>query len=279
MTTPKTWFITGVSTGLGRSLAQAALADGDTVIGTLRQREQMSAFEQLKPGSSHALLMDVTDEAQVRHTLDTAFAQHDRIDIIVNNAGHGFIGALEETTDAEVRTLFDVNVFGALHVLRHSIPHLRRQGGGLVINMSSQGGMRAFGGSALYCASKFALEAMSEGLAAEAAHLGIRVMIVEPGAFRTDFAGRSIRIAATEIEAYAPTVGQRRTGIRKLDGTQPGNPDKAAQIIVQAAHSVEPPLRLVLGPDAVNNIRWKLDSVEKDLTAWEAHSLSTNFPD
>jgi NAD(P)-dependent dehydrogenase (short-subunit alcohol dehydrogenase family) len=278
MTTPKTWFITGVSTGLGRSLAQAALEVGDTVIGTLRQPEQVDAFQQLKPGSSHALLMDVTDEAQVRHTLDTAFSQHSRIDILVNNAGHGFIGALEETSDAEVRALFDVNVFGALHVLRHALPHLRQQGGGLVINMSSQGGMRAFGGSALYCASKFALEAMSEGLAAEAAHLGIRVMIVEPGAFRTDFAGRSIRIAATEIEAYAPTVGQRRTGIRKLDGTQPGDPDKAAQIIVQAVHSAEPPLRLPLGPDALNNIRWKLDSVEKDVTAWEAQSVSTNFP-
>ncbi len=276
--TSRVWFITGASAGFGKLLAEALLARGEQVAGTMRQAEQAAAFTRSAPERALGIVMDVTDEAQVQAAIQAAVERFSRIDVLVNNAGHGMIGAVEETSDAEARALFDVNVFGALHVLRHGVPVLRGQGRGLVINFSSQGGIRGFGGSSLYCATKFALEAISEGLLAEAGHLGIRVMLVEPGGFRTEFLGRSMRVVEREVEAYAPTVGQRRANLSKLDGKQPGDPVKGITLLLEAVDAPEPPFRIVMGTDAVSNVRWKLDTLSKDLTAWEARSLATDFP-
>lgn len=277
--TSRVWFITGVSTGLGKALAEAVLSDGDSVTGTFRNPEQMKVFEQLNPERALAIHMDVRDEAQVRAGVEAALERFGQIDVLVNNAAHGFIGAIEETTDAEVRALFDVNVFGALHVLRAVIPHMRQRRSGHILNISSQGGMVSFQGSSLYCATKHALEAISEGMAKEVAHLGIKVTIVEPGVFRTDFAGRSMVLAKEVIEDYAPTVGQRRTGIKTLDGTQRGDPLRAAKAMIEVVNSPNPPLRLALGADALKVMREKIAGVLQDYETWEELSSGTNFPD
>lgn len=274
----RVWFITGVSTGLGRTLAEAALEKGDYVAGTLRQPEQMPAFEALHPEHTLALHMDVTQPEQVQAAVEQAINHFGRIDVLVNNSGHGMIGAIEETSDAEARRLFDVNVFGVLTVLRATLPHLRAQKRGLIINMSSQGGMRSFAGSGIYCASKHALEAISESLALELAHLNIKVMIVEPGPFRTDFLGRSMVLAEQVIEDYANTSGLRRTNLSSLDGNQKGDPVRAARVIIQASEAPQPPLRLALGEPALTGMREKVQDTLKDWADWEAESLSADYP-
>lgn len=274
---PRVWFITGVSTGLGKALAEAALSDGDCVAGTFRKAEQMKTFEQINSERALAIQMDVRDEAQVRAGVQAALERFGRIDVLVNNAAHGFIGAIEETTDAEARALFDVNVFGALHVLRAVIPHMRQRRSGHILNLSSQGGMVGYQGSSLYCATKHALEAISEGMAKEIAHLGIKVTIVEPSVFRTDFAGRSMVLAKQVIEDYAPTVGQRRTGIKTIDGNQRGDPARAARAMIEIVNSPNPPLRLALGADALKVMREKIAGVLHDYETWEEVSSSTDF--
>jgi NAD(P)-dependent dehydrogenase (short-subunit alcohol dehydrogenase family) len=283
MTTPiphdkRVWFITGASTGLGKALAEVALEQGDYVVGTFRKADQMKAFEQTHPQRAYAVQMDVTDEAQVRAGVQAALERFRQIDVLVNNSGHGFIGAIEEATDAEAREVFEVNVFGALHVLRAVIPHMRQRRSGHILNISSQGGVVSFQGSSLYCATKHALEAISEGMAKEVAHLGIKVTIVEPGVFRTDFAGRSMVLAKKVIDDYAPTVGQRRITIKSVDGNQSGDPVRAAKAILEVVNSPHPPLRLALGPDALKVMREKLVGVLNDFTNWEELSSSTDFP-
>jgi NAD(P)-dependent dehydrogenase (short-subunit alcohol dehydrogenase family) len=277
-TDKRVWFISGVSTGLGRTLAEAVLEKGDYVAGTLRQPAQMPAFQALNPERALALHMDVTQPAQVEAAVQQAMKHFGHIDVLVNNSGHGMIGAIEETSDAEARRLFDVNVFGVLTVLRAALPYLRAQKHGLIINMSSQGGMRSFAGSGIYCASKHALEAISESLALELAHLNIKVMIVEPGPFRTDFLGRSMVLTEQVIEDYANTVGQRRANLASLDGTQKGDPVRAAHAIIKASEAAQPPLRLALGEPALVGMREKVQGVLKDWADWEAESLGADYP-
>jgi NAD(P)-dependent dehydrogenase (short-subunit alcohol dehydrogenase family) len=274
----RVWLITGASTGFGRALAEAVLERGEFVAGTFRHAEQMRDFEQIDPARALAVHMDVRHEDQVRAGVQATIERFGRIDVLVNNAAHGFIGAIEETTDAEARALFDTNLFGALHVLRAVIPHMRQRRSGHILNISSQGGIVSFQGSSLYCATKHALEAISEGMAKEIAHLGIKVTIVEPGVFRTDFAGRSMVLAKQVIEDYAPTVGQRRRGLKTLDGAQRGDPARGAKAIIEAVNSPVPPLRLALGPDALKIMREKITGVLQDFENWEAISSGTDFP-
>ncbi len=274
----RVWFITGVSTGFGRTLAEAVLEQGDYLGGTVRDTTQISSIEQLAPGRSLCVAMDVTQPEQVRAAVKQVISQFGRIDVLVNNSGHGMIGAIEETSDAEARALFDVNVFGVLTVLRAALPHMRAQRKGMIVNMSSQGGIRSYAGSGMYCASKHALEAISDSLALELAPSGIKVLIVEPGAFRTDFLGRSMALAKDVIDDYASSSGQRRANLKNLDGGQRGDPVRGAYAIIEAVKSPEPPLRLALGAEALKGMREIVTGMMNDWSAWEATSLGADYP-
>lgn len=278
MTSERVWFITGVSAGLGRALAEVVLEAGERVVGTVRQAEQVSAFEALKPGASAALVMDVREAEQVKAAVRGAIERFGRIDVLVNNSGHGMLGAIEEVSDAEARALFDVNVFGVLNVLRAALPAMRAQRSGFVINMSSQGGVRSFPGSGHYCASKHALEAISDSLAMELADSGVKVLIVEPGPFRTEFAGRSMVVSEQVIEDYASTSGMRRATLKNVDGKQKGDPVRAARAILQAVNAPQPPRRLALGADALSVMREKVGQMQKDWETWEEVSLKADYP-
>jgi NAD(P)-dependent dehydrogenase (short-subunit alcohol dehydrogenase family) len=271
------WLITGVSSGFGRELALAALARGDTVIGTLRQAAQAQDFRALQPGRSHAVLLDVTRAGDIGPAVQEALQIAGRIDVLVNNAGYGLFGAVEETADAEARAVMETNFFGALGVTRALLPQLREQRSGHIFNISSVAGLVGFPGCGLYAASKFALEGMSEALAGELAPFGVRVTIVEPGGFRTNFAGGSARLAQRIIEGYAGTPAAKTRAIAHWHGHEPGDPAKAAQAIIRALESPEPPLRLMLGADALQMARGKHDSTLKQLADWEPLSTSTAF--
>lgn len=263
--------ITGTSTGLGRTIAEAALARGDRVVATARNVADVA-------GLGFPLRLDVTDPASVTAAVDAAIAEFGRIDVLVNNAGHGFLGALEELTDAQSRAVMETNVFGVLAVTRAVLPHMRARRSGHIVQMSSVGGVVGNPGHALYATSKFALEGMSEALAGEVAPLGIRVTIVEPGPFRTDFAGRSMTFADA-IGDYAQTpAGTLRARFRGQDGNQPNDPARAAAAIIAAVDDDNAPLRLPLGPEAVNRIREKLTGQLADLARWEHVSVDTRYP-
>jgi NAD(P)-dependent dehydrogenase (short-subunit alcohol dehydrogenase family) len=273
---PKRWLITGASSGFGLELARAALARGDTVVGTLRQRAQADSFEKLAPGRAHAVLLDVTRAADVGPAVQQALERAGGIDVLVNNAGYGLFGAVEEVSDAEGRHVMETNFFGALAVTRALLPHLREQRRGHIFNISSAAGVIGFPGCGLYSASKFALEGASEALAGELAPFGVRVTIVEPGGFRTNFAGGSMRQADQVLPAYADTpAGKARHSIGRYDGRQPGDPAKAAQAIITALQAPQAPLRLVLGADAVQMVRGKHEGTLKLLAEWEPVSVNT----
>ncbi|MEP6988133.1 MAG: oxidoreductase, partial [Chloroflexota bacterium] len=275
----KVWFISGVSTGLGRALGEAILAHGDYLVGTVRDAAQIGAIEQLAVGRVLGLQMDVTEPTQVQSAIEQTIQHFGQIDVLVNNAGHGMIGAIEESSDAEVRALFDVNVFGVLNVLRAALPLMRARHSGTIINMSSQGGKRSFPGSGHYCATKHALEAFSESLALELAPMGIKVLIVEPGAFRTDFAGRSMAIAEQVIPDYAASSGMRRANLKSVDGKQKGDPVRASEAIIQAVEATNPPLRLALGAEALKGMRENVSKAMQDWEAWESVSIGADYPD
>ncbi|MGF6660307.1 NAD(P)-dependent dehydrogenase (short-subunit alcohol dehydrogenase family) [Paraburkholderia atlantica] len=276
-TSPAVWFITGVSSGFGRSLAEAVLARGDKVVGTVRNDTQIAPFENLAPGRAHGVLLDVTDAAAVPRAVGQALERTGAIDILVNNAGYGLFGALEEVSDAEARQLFDTNVFGTVNVIRAVLPHFRARKRGHIVNFSSVAGVIGIAGCSFYCASKHAIEGLSESLAQELHPFGIGVTLVEPGGFRTNFAGGSLKWSENELPDYSETVGQMRRYMSSYHGTQAGDPAKAAEAIVRAVSADAPPLRLPLGPDAVEVVRKKLASVQDNLETWLEVSSSTNF--
>lgn len=266
----KVWFVTGASSGLGRAVCAAALSRGDEVVATARDVGAVDL-----PAFVRGL--DVTDPASVRAAVDAAVGEYGRIDVLVNNAGHGFLGALEEVSDEQARKVMETNVFGVLAVTRAVLPHMRARRSGHIVQMSSVGGVVGNPGHAIYATSKFALEGMSEALAGEVAPLGIRVTIVEPGPFRTDFAGRSMAFA-DPIPDYRDTpAGTLRERFPKQHGTQPNDPAKAAQAILAAVDDETSPLRLPLGQEAVTRIRVKLESQLADLARWEPTSLDTRY--
>ena len=272
----KTWFITGISRGLGLALAQAALADGDTVIGTVRGgAPDLSA----KAGTLHVLTLDLADGAAAEAAVERAFALAGRVDVIVNNAGYGLLGAVEKASDADVARLFDVDVFAPFRIIRAALPHLRAQGSGHIVNITSIAGRAPGPGSSLYAAAKHALEGLSVGLAQEVAPLGIKVTAVAPGAFRTDFLStHSIRKSEAEDAAYAASVGRSAAAFDTMAGKQLGDPDRAAQAILAAVRSDNPPLHLLLGSDALQRARTKLDALIEEMHRWEEVTRSTDFP-
>ncbi len=269
----KVWFITGVSRGLGRLIATAALAKGDFVIGTTRDGK--SDIQSL-PGRLHVLPLDVTDRQQVHEIVDKAFAIHWRIDVLVNNAGYGLLGAIEEIEPDAAKKQFDTNFFGPLNVIQAVLPTMRAQGRGHILNISSVAGIDGSLAGGLYAASKFALEGLSESLAREIEPFNLKVTIVEPGAFKTDFlSDRSIKIAAPS-DAY-PEIEQAINRYNSLHGQQSGDPARAAQAIVDLTDEENPPLRLVLGPDAYERITTKIARLTDELSKYEKVSFSTDF--
>jgi NAD(P)-dependent dehydrogenase (short-subunit alcohol dehydrogenase family) len=272
------WLITGVSSGFGLELARAALARGDTVVGTLRQRAQADTFEQLAPTRAHAVLLDVNKLADVEPAVQQAMRRAGHIDVLVNNAGYGLFGAVEEVSDAEARDVMDTNFFGALAVIRAVLPHFRERRAGHIFNVASVAGVIGFPGCGLYSASKFALEGMTEALATELAPFGIRVTIVEPGGFRTNFSGGSLRKASGVMDAYAGTpAALTRENIGNYNGHEPGDPVKAAAAMIRALEAPQAPMRLALGDDAVGMLRNAYEGKLKQLAEWEAVSTATAF--
>jgi NAD(P)-dependent dehydrogenase (short-subunit alcohol dehydrogenase family) len=278
MASPKIWFITGVSSGLGRCLAEAVAARGDIAIGTLRQETQIAAYDAIAPGRTIGVQLDVNEHPLVEGVVSGIIARYHRIDVLVNNAGYGLLGAVEEVSDAEARAQMETHLFGALSVTRAVLPHMRRQKSGHVLQISSIAGLAAAPGLGLYNASKFALEGFSEALSREVTPLGICVTLIEPGPFRTKWAGESIKRAQNVIADYALTAGAIEERIRNLNGSQPGDPDLAAQAMIKVVDSPNPPLRLPLGKLALMGYRAKLDAVRKELDAWEAVGLATDAP-
>ena len=275
-TTPRVWLITGTSSGLGRALTQAALDDGDRVVATARSTDRIDDLRRQFPDRAITVALDVTDPGQARKAIDAAIDAFGRIDVLVNNAGYGVLGAVEELTDDELHRQFETNLFGALNVTRAALPQLRHQRSGHIVQLSSLSATVANPGEGAYVASKAALEGVSESLAKELAPLGIRLTIVQPGPFRTDFAGRSLE-KADPIDDYAETVGAARELLAQLDGNQPNDPARGAAAIIQATKADDPPLHLVLGEYAIDAVRAALDERRDELDAWAAVGSATAF--
>ncbi|WP_112137727.1 oxidoreductase [Glycomyces dulcitolivorans] len=272
----RVWLVTGANAGFGRAITEAAVAHGDTVIATARRPETLDGLAAAHPGRVVPVQLDVTDPARIDAVVAEAVLWYGRVDVLVNNAGRGHLGAVEETTDAELRSLMDVHVFGPANLVRAVLPHMRAQASGAIVQLSSMGGRTSFPGVGAYLATKFALEGLSTALAAEVKPHGVDVLIVEPGAFRTSFAG-GVHSESAPIEGYEETVGPFRSSFAASDGTQPGDPAKAAAAIIQALSAEEVPLRLVLGDTAVDRIRESLQAQEAELDAWEHVSRATAF--
>lgn len=261
----KIWYITGISSGLGKALANAVMEKGDFVIGTFRNSTQVEAFNSTHKGKGFAVKLDITKHEEIDQTTTILLEKFKRIDVLVNNAGIGFVGAIEEASIQEVRNVFEANFFGVLKLTQRILPFMRKENKGHIVQISSHGGIKAFAGFGIYNASKFALEGFSEALAQEVAALGINVSIIEPGPFRTNFASSTLGEAQKTIEAYDATAGAFRTKLKSVHGKQEGNPKKAAQAIIQLVSSENPPLRLPLGKIALMTIKMKLESVQSDL--------------
>lgn len=271
------WLITGVSGGLGRALAEEVARQGDIVFGTLRKASQIDEFNGLVPGKTFGLELDINNHQRIELLMTHILDQFERIDVMVNNAGYGLFGAIEEISIEEARQQMETNFFSALAMTQAVLPVMRRQRSGHIVQISSMAGIRSSPGMGLYNASKFALEGFSEALALEVAPLNIKVTLVEPGPFRTLWAGASSVRSKKIIEEYDPTSGQLIKIINGYTGTQPGDPAKAAKAIIKAVNSDEPPLRLALGKIALEAIRKKISQLEKNYNEWEHVSLDTSY--
>jgi NAD(P)-dependent dehydrogenase (short-subunit alcohol dehydrogenase family) len=272
----KVWMITGASRGLGAEVAKAALAAGEKVIATGRGRDSLD-FSSDKD-ALFPVEMDVTNEAQVAAGVRDGVSQYGRIDVLVNNAGFGMLGAIEETPAEDVERIYRTNVFGLLNVIRAVLPTMRQQKAGHIINFSSLGGFRASAGWGVYCSTKFAVEGITEALHDELAPLGVHATVVEPGFFRTDFMdNRSLARARQQIADYAETVGKTRIFAVEKNHQQPGDPKKLAQALLQLVNAANPPLRLPLGTDALERIAQKNAFVSQETATWLSLSESTDF--
>jgi NAD(P)-dependent dehydrogenase (short-subunit alcohol dehydrogenase family) len=275
----RVWFITGASTGFGRILAEEVLRTGGKVIATARKLDKVADLEAKYPKAAKVLALDVTDARQVDSVVTQAFALFGQVDVLVNNAGYGVAGAIEEVSEAEFMPMFETNVFGLLKVTRAFLPYLRKQRSGHILNLSSIGGLIGGQGIGMYNATKFAVEGLSEALATELAPLGIRVTVIEPGPFRTDFLGRSGVIAETRISDYDNTAGNMRKYFSENDGKQKGDPLRAVQAMIQVVESPNPPLHLLLGVSALQRMRAKLENWQKEIAAWEPVTAGADFPE
>jgi len=279
METQKTWFITGASKGFGFEITKAALVAGDRVVATVRNNGP-SLYASLKEDANLVVVeMDVTRESDVRDAVGKAIDHFGKLDIIVNNAGYGIVGAIEEVSDAEARKQYDTNVFGVLNVLRATLPLLRKQRSGHIINVSSLFAFDPLAGWALYGATKNAVEGISHGLAKELEPFGIKVTVIEPGLFRTGFTGKSSYVVAQNaISDYESTwVGAMRKGTDAFHGTQPGDPSKLAAVVIKLGHTENPPLHLPIGIDSINSYNAYKEKLANDVNAWMQDSLSTDY--
>ena len=272
------WLITGCSTGFGRELAKLVLARGWSAVVTARDPAKVADISEGHDDRALVLPLDVTQRAQIDEVIAATKHRFGRVDVLVNNAGYGYLAAIEEGEDAAVRAMFETNVFGLIDMTKAVLPIMREQRSGLIVNVSSIGGLTSFAATGYYHGTKYAVEGISESLAIEVKPLGIDVLIVEPGPFRTNWAGPSIRQSATRIDAYDATAGERRKQTEARSGNQAGDPVRAAQAIVDAALSDTPPLRLLLGKTALELARKKLESMRNDFDAWESPTLGADFP-
>jgi NAD(P)-dependent dehydrogenase (short-subunit alcohol dehydrogenase family) len=274
----RTWFITGASRGFGALIAQKALAAGDAVVATARDPQTVIDRIGQHPNLL-AVALDVTDEAQAHQAAKTAVERFGRIDILVNNAGYGLLGAVEEATGAEIEALYRTNVFGLLAVTRAVLPHMRRQRSGRILNLSSVGGLRSGPGFGVYCSTKFAVEGLTEALAAELAPLGIFATAVEPGYFRTDFLdATSLSVSPASIADYHETAGATRTHAAEVSHAQPGDPERLAKVLIAFVDTPNPPVRLPLGSDTAAATEAKAAQLLEVVNAWRAVAVSTDFP-
>ncbi|QUD87155.1 oxidoreductase [Phenylobacterium montanum] len=272
------WLITGVSSGLGAALARAALARGDWVAGTVRKTQDLAAFEALAPCRALGLMLDVTDESALKAAVDRAEQASGGLDVLVNNAGYGLVGAVEEASLAEARAQFEVNLFAPLTAIQSVLPYMRARRAGRIVSITSVSGLATWAGTGIYCASKFALEGLAETLAAEVAPLGIRVSNVAPGGMRTAYAGRSLVQAARRIADYEDGPGRAASRIlADHAGSEPGDPVKVAAAILNLVDDPDPPVHLLLGADALGYAEGRITQLQAEIAAWRAVSLSTGF--
>jgi NAD(P)-dependent dehydrogenase (short-subunit alcohol dehydrogenase family) len=273
----KRWMITGVGGGLGAALAAAALGRGDAVAGTARDGPAVAEFAALAPGRSHGFRLDLRDEEEIATVAGAAEAALAGIDILVNNAGYGLVGAVEEASAAEVRAQFEINLFGQMAMMRAVLPFMRARRAGHIVNITSVSGLATWVGTGVYCASKFALEAIGQTLAAEVSELGIAVTNVAPGGMRTDYAGRSLAQARARIADYDGTARQAQIILAEHAGKESGDPARVARAILAAVDAERPPMHLLLGADALHYAEGQIAALRADIEAWRAVTLSTDF--
>ena len=274
----KVWFITGCSTGFGRHLAQEVLQNGGRVAVTARNTGDVKDLVTKYPDTAVAIQLDVTKPEQVKAAVDQAMTAFNQIDVLVNNAGIGYFGAIEESEEAEIRRMFEINFFGLASVTNAVLPFMRTQRSGHIVNISSVGGLVAFPGVGFYNATKFAVTGYSEALAKEVGALGIKVTVIAPSGFRTDWAGRSANNTKIVIDDYAATAHANQNTIRGYSGNQPGDPVRAAKAIVKVVESATPPVRLMLGAGALKGIRNKIVELQQDIDTWEETTVWADHP-
>ncbi|MEI9988531.1 MAG: oxidoreductase [Rhizomicrobium sp.] len=272
------WFITGCSTGFGREFARAALAHGFRVVATARDPKTLDSLMEGHEDNARALALDVTKPDQIKRAIGEAERAFGRIDVLVNNAGYGYMAAVEEGEDKDIREQFETNFFGLAAMIRAVLPGMRARRHGTIVNIASVGGIMGFPGSGYYAATKFAVEGLSESLAKEVEPLGIHVMLVEPGPFRTDWAGRSLKQSSNFIEDYDQSAGARRRQMADFSGTQAGDPARAAETVIKALQSPKPPMHLVLGREGFDGVEKQLTSMLHEVEHWKASSLAADFP-
>ena len=275
----RVWFITGSSSGFGLLLAHELLRRGDRVIATARDASTLDDLLTLYPDTARTFKLDVTKPAEIEQVARVALTAFGHVDVLVNNAGYGVNGAIEEVSEAEFEPMFQTNLYGLIRVTKAFLPHFRERRSGHIFNFSSIGGLIGGAGWGFYSATKFAVEGLSEALAAEMKPLGVHVTIIEPGPFRTDFLGRSGKLAAKEFADYKDTAGKARAYLKTNAGKQPGDPQKAIEAVITVADSPEPPVHLLLGKSALTRFRGKLAEWEKEIAAWEPVTLGADFPE
>ena len=271
------WLITGCSTGFGRALAQELLENGYRVAVTARNIDQVKDLADAYPETAIALTLDVTNPSQIKEAVDATITRFGQIDVLVNNAGIGYFAAIEESEDEEVRKMFEINVFGLARMIQEVLPYMRKQKKGHILNIASIGGLRSFPAVGFYNATKYAVDGLSESLYKEVSPLGIKVTIIAPSGFRTDWAGRSAKNSAISIEDYAATAGKNKGDIRGYSGNQPGDPVKAAKAMILVTETENPPLRLLLGKAALKGARIKLDELKHDFDTWADVTEGADF--
>jgi len=275
----RVWFITGCSTGFGLLLAHEVLKRGERVIATARDASKLDDLQTLYPDTARTFKLDVTKPDEIESVARVALTAFGHVDVLVNNAGYGVNGAIEEVSEDEFEPMFQTNLYGLIRVTKAFLPHFRERRSGHIFNFSSIGGLIGGAGWGFYSATKFAVEGLSEALAAEMKPLGVHVTIIEPGPFRTDFLGRSGKLAAKEFPEYKDTAGKAREYLKTNAGKQAGDPQKAIEAVITVADSPEPPVHLLLGKSALTRFRGKLAEWEKEIAAWEPVTLGADFPE